>query len=134
MQAGHAMSCKQAPSTKIVHICVPSPPLRARLLMSTCSQYRASLRYNANLFLHLHPEGADMLDGLKADMVELQQQVRPALQSQAGSQRGLRQAGRHSRCTPRVSTGAGRQHAAAPGMYIVWNASCLSLRLAFWKP
>ncbi|KAL4448256.1 hypothetical protein ABPG75_005475 [Micractinium tetrahymenae] len=45
------------------------------LLMSTCSQYRAGLGYNANLFLHLHPDGAAMVEGLQADMVALQRQV-----------------------------------------------------------
>ncbi len=87
--------------------------------MSTCSQYRTSLSYNANLFLHLHPEGAAMLDGLKADMVELQQQVRPALWSQAGT-RGP-EAGRAAQQLHPWGLSGGRPAARCSS----WHVHCL---------
>lgn len=65
--------------------------------MSTCSQYRAALSYNANLFLHLHPDGADLVGGLKADMVALQRQV-GRLTSNHAVREGERSLCRHGSC------------------------------------
>ncbi|PSC70424.1 alpha-xylosidase 1 [Micractinium conductrix] len=45
------------------------------LLMSIGSQYHAGLEYNSRTFLHLHPDGHDMLEGLKRSMVDLQLKV-----------------------------------------------------------
>lgn len=66
--------------------------------MSTCSQYRSGLSYNANLFLHLHPDGASMLGALKSEMVTLQRQVRQ-LSAIQRSQGGLGSMTRHCSCT-----------------------------------